>query len=339
MLEGDRNEDNPADNPKREPAIEGDGSSDKLPPTPAPPEPPPTPPSTEASENSAHERRENAKLILEVAGVFILCIYTFFTALQWSQIRWTNRLTREALDGNNYALGQTLDKMGAQVAQAGRQADNIQTLADRMKDQADQTKIIAAQAKVSADAATSAAETAKEALHISQRAYLVIGMPSIHKLIPHMELPIDNIGRIASGKVTIIAHEYVATLAANGTPTGTMFNTWGEIDIPRVAPGTGLDNFSIPLPTLDSAKVNNGTQFIQVAGRLSYNDGFPGTKDQMIPFCYRSGAIVTGAPGGDTPTPSTEMQMSKCDPDIVIPEMEQMDEHYAPKYKWPTLPE
>jgi hypothetical protein len=59
--------------------------------------------------------RENTKFGLEISGFVVLAAYTFFSCMQWLQIRDTNRLTREALDDNSKSLTQTLDKMQAQI--------------------------------------------------------------------------------------------------------------------------------------------------------------------------------------------------------------------------------
>jgi hypothetical protein len=59
-----------------------------------------------------------------------LIVYTVFSVLQWAQIRWTNRLTREALNGSDSALKQTLEKLQSQINQMSRLADNAGKQAD-----------------------------------------------------------------------------------------------------------------------------------------------------------------------------------------------------------------
>jgi hypothetical protein len=113
--ECDENKDAPS-NPAENEAADNNGSSgSQLPPVIATPDPPPPPANPNPANQNSHEWRENTKLVLEVIGVVLLLVYTVFTALQWSQIRWTNRLTREALNGSDEALKQTLGKMQAQV--------------------------------------------------------------------------------------------------------------------------------------------------------------------------------------------------------------------------------
>jgi hypothetical protein len=87
----------------------------QLPPVTTPPNPPQHPDNLDTTNQNSHEWRENAKFVLQVIGIVLLFVYTVFTVLQWAQIRWTNRLTREALIGSDKALNQTLEKMQAQV--------------------------------------------------------------------------------------------------------------------------------------------------------------------------------------------------------------------------------
>ena len=150
------------------------------------------PPQPTAPQQPATQQPEkwykDRKFVLECLGFLVLSTYTLFSCLQWLQIRWTNKLTREALDGSNGALTQTLAKMQAQIDETskladatGRQADASRQIAanaatqakatsdlaiaadeqaDRTKDLADRMKEQAGYAKLSAEAAKSAADTA-----------------------------------------------------------------------------------------------------------------------------------------------------------------------------------
>lgn len=83
-------------------------------------------PKLDASKTAPREAskwREDITLGLEILGLAVLIIYTVFSCLQWLQIRWTNRLTREALDGNNTSLAKTLEKMQGQIDATARFAD------------------------------------------------------------------------------------------------------------------------------------------------------------------------------------------------------------------------
>ena len=96
----------------------------QLPPDSPPPKPPPTHSYESSSKVKLGNWRENTKLGLEILGVLILIAYTCFSGLQWLQIRWTNQLTREALNGNDKSLRLTLNKMQRQIDEMERLADN-----------------------------------------------------------------------------------------------------------------------------------------------------------------------------------------------------------------------
>jgi hypothetical protein len=104
---------------------------DDLPPTVHVFQSPPTPAADYPPNKEASKWRENTKLSLEITGLLVLIVYTVFSCLQWLQIRWTNRLTREALDGSAISLRQTLDKMQGEINEMKRLADNAGTQADR----------------------------------------------------------------------------------------------------------------------------------------------------------------------------------------------------------------
>lgn len=141
--EGDENKDTPGNHAESETASQGGSSDPQLPPAIATPNPPPSPDSTPTPKEKTYERRENAKLFLEAIGVVLLLVYTVFTALQWSQIRWTNRQTAQALKGSGDALSQTLIKMQGQIDATGRQADRTKDLADKMEDSVKQATRLA----------------------------------------------------------------------------------------------------------------------------------------------------------------------------------------------------
>lgn len=88
------------------------------------------PPQPPAPQNPAHRQpkkwRENAKLGLEIGGLAVLIFYTIFSCFRWLQIRWTNRLTREALDHTEYSINATLGKMQEQI-----DAEHTQIRADQ----------------------------------------------------------------------------------------------------------------------------------------------------------------------------------------------------------------
>jgi hypothetical protein len=67
---------------------------------------------------------ERVGIIFEGIGLAALIVYTIFSVLQWAQIRWTNRLTREALNGSDKALTQTLERLDRQIT-ATKEANDL----------------------------------------------------------------------------------------------------------------------------------------------------------------------------------------------------------------------
>jgi hypothetical protein len=281
--EGYYNEDTPGDNAESETANKDDGSGSQLPPVIRSPDSPPPPPSGSAAYQKPYERRDNTKLVLEILGVLILIIYTVFTALQWSQIRWTNRLTHQALSDNGDALAKTLIKMQGQIDTAGRQADRTKDLADRMKDQADQTKVIATQARFSA-------ETAKEVLHVSERAILVVGDGTLKDDSKIFSVPLENVGRLPSGPVEVIVHSGTFNVPNSDGPikaSDLISYHWFTIKVQTIIASEPI-YLMVDMPDTSFPDLRSGHQQVMVAGTVSYYDGFPDTSRQSFTFCRRT---------------------------------------------------
>jgi hypothetical protein len=205
------------------------------------------------------------------------------------------------------------------------QADRTKDLADRMKDQADQTKVIATQATVQAAAAKSAAETANKALHISERAYIVVGLPAIDTTTKYITLPILNTGHMPSGKVTGIIHEVTVDgvdPTARGGRVPVTEAHWKQYELTSV-PTTGqVMNFNVLVPSLNADTLNSGRQQIVVVGVLTYSDGFPDDVEQQWPFCEGSALLPQ----------SKNLQWIICDPNIYLPEAIQNDHYPSNEY-------
>lgn len=92
-----------------------------------PPHFPPAPAGSNPTEKNC-DWRKDVTLGIEFLGLAALIVYTVFSILQWQQIRWTNRLTREALNGSDKALNQTLVKMQKQVDAADTANEETHTL-------------------------------------------------------------------------------------------------------------------------------------------------------------------------------------------------------------------
>jgi hypothetical protein len=99
-LEGDSHVNSQAEAGDHKSSNQGNELPGELPPTGNQPQSPPPTPADPPSHQEGSKWRENTKLGLEIVGLAALIIYTIFSILQWAQIRWTNRLTREALNGS-----------------------------------------------------------------------------------------------------------------------------------------------------------------------------------------------------------------------------------------------
>lgn len=123
-LQGNNEEQDTADAAERNPAVERGESPAQVPPTATIFNPPQPPPGESPPDKNASKWRENTKLGLEVFGVVLLFAYTWFSCLQWLQIRYTNKLTARALDGSDTSLKLTLEKMQKQIDAMGVFAAN-----------------------------------------------------------------------------------------------------------------------------------------------------------------------------------------------------------------------
>jgi hypothetical protein len=179
------------------------------------------------------------------------------------------------------------------------QADRTQTLADRMKDQADQTKTIANQAIIQAAAAKSAADTAKETLNVSERAYLILGVPVDDFQQKRINIPLINSGHIPSGITKVVVHEATFRLddpSLKFLPFTTAIEWhWRRLvyqTIP-VVPNGNLISIEVDLPNIDQDQITTGKQAVTIAAQVTYNDGFPNTPDQTYIFCDQSSYIAS----------------------------------------------
>jgi CRISPR/Cas system CMR subunit Cmr6 (Cas7 group RAMP superfamily) len=180
-----------------------------------------------------------------------------------------------------------------------------------------------AQAKAtqkSANTAKNAADIANKALHISERAYIVVGLPTIDTTTKYITLPIVNTGHIPSGKVKGIVHEATIdgvdpnSLSIRINPTETH---WKHYELESV-PTTGQTmNFSVPIPALNAENLNSGHQQIIIVGVIIYNDGFPDDAEQQWPFCYGNAMLAQ----------SKNLQWVVCDSNLYLPEVIKED-HY-----------
>jgi hypothetical protein len=265
-------------------------SPPQMSPTAPPPDPPQPPSAPPSADNNPSKWRENTKIGLEIFGVLLLFAYTWFTCLQWLQIRWTNRLTREALNDNDKTLSQTLAKLQGQI-------DATNVLAGHAKDQADHAAVMATNSGTQATATTnaaiaakSAADTAKEALHTTERAYISTGAPVLNMDTRVVAIPVVNTGHIPSGDVKMIVHEATINVDPNAPagifiPVEQHWQHYNESSLPTAGVGGVSFTINTPVTGVVTEKMNDGHQQIIIAGSISYNDGFPDRPEQTWLFC------------------------------------------------------
>ncbi|MGC9998430.1 MAG: hypothetical protein ABSE79_24185 [Terriglobia bacterium] len=229
---------------------------------------------------------EKATLRWAKTAVVLSGLAAVFVCGQWWEMRKSGADTHNLATAAGNQADWTKDLAGHMKDQADRTKD----LSDRMKDQADQTKVIATQAKVSADAATSAANTAKDTLHISERAYLVLGPPKNdfpHKVV---EIPIINSGHIPAGTTTVVLHWLIYKIDNPTTdssivmPDHILERKWSKVTYFFVPIGNEY-NVEANLHAVDADQFNTGNIGVMVAATMTYNDGFPNSTSQTWVFC------------------------------------------------------
>lgn len=121
----------------------GTNSGSGLPSGIARPKTPQAPPAQCPAPNDRQHWWQDRKYVLELCGFAVLFAYTWFACLQWLQIRCTNRLTREAIDGSSYTLQQTLKKMQFQADAMNKVAEQSGLQVDKQEANVQQTKRLA----------------------------------------------------------------------------------------------------------------------------------------------------------------------------------------------------
>jgi hypothetical protein len=284
---------------------------------------------TERQKETPQDRysRRTAHATIAMAGFTFVLVGVGY--IQYLEIRGagiesseqTNQLIHEYRSQVAQLRRQAGDTHDLAVA-AGKQADKTQDLADQMKDQADQTKRIASQAIVQANAAKSAAVTADKALHISERAYIVAGQPTIDAGTKYISLPIVNSGHIPSGKIRAIIHEVTldGTDPAAVRPTQILPTEahWRHHEMESIPPTSNQTRtFTVFVPARNVDYLNSGREQVFVVGVVTYSDGFPDDTEQQWPFCYGNAML----------SQSKAMTWAVCDSNFYLPQAIQAD-HY-----------
>ena len=294
----------------------GDPCPKVVPTTASTPQAPQSPPSRGPTNNDASNWRGNLKLGIEIVGLLVLITYTWFACLQWLQIRWTNRLTREALDSNSGTLQRTLDKMQGQIEATNRLYTEAQRQTRQDTIMASNSGTQATASKQSAHAAESAANTAVNTLHVTERAYIAIDEPAINVQQKIITLPVFNVGHIASGAVEVLVHQAVANVtdALAPVPASNASGTWQKHRFQSLTPGKHL-SILVPFAMMRAEDLNTGHQAIYIAGTVTANDGFSDTPPERSTFCFSTKLIPVFG----------HVELAPCDAASLLPLMEKID--------------
>jgi hypothetical protein len=140
-------------------------------------------------------------------------------------------------------------------------------------------------AQTAAIAAKNAAETTQETLEISERAFIVMGNPTLSGSPVVINLPLTNTGSIPARFVRVIAYEETVTVTNQTIIEG----HWGNLLPVEEIPPSSAGGMTITLTTTahfaNMSKIEHGKQAVVFAGKFEYSDGFPETPERTAWFC------------------------------------------------------
>lgn len=257
-----------------------------------------------------------------VAATWVIAGFTavlaFVSYFQWKE-----------LQSSGVQTDRLLCLYSKQLEQFTKQAGDTHDLAVAAGKQADRTKTVAEQAIVQAKAASSAAETAKEALHVSERAYLGIEVPTLDETTKAILMPLQNTGRLPTGIVEMTLHEATFKISAENAEIAASNLEeyhWSKGTFQSIEPNSARFRIKENLPAVSFQDLRAGSQSVVVAGEISYNDGFPNTSRQSFTYCMHTYFLY------DVKT----FDMVSCDPKAFLPMLKKMGgypAHEQKKYK------
>lgn len=161
---------------------------------------------------------------------------------------------------------------------------------------------------------------ADTALHVTERAYITVGSPTLDPTTKFINFLLSNNGHIPSGNIEIIVHE--ATMNTSRPNVAPNINEaveyhWKRHKLTGLPPGPNFFGMKVPIREFseDKFKPEGAYQAVLVAGRVRYDDGFANDGSQTWPFCFQS----------QYQTILKQIFLVPCDPDPVIPLMEKRD--------------
>jgi hypothetical protein len=251
--------------------------------------------------------------------------YTFYARRQWQVANQTlTEIRKGSADTHDLARA-----AGKQADYAKAQSEQAKAQVDKMRESLTKTDSLIAEATKQAEATNRLAEaarksvdTAKETLHVSERAYVVMGEKlEFDEGKKAASLSIINIGRIPSGPVEIINHQVTMDVENPAVDQKTIISNefkefhWRRFRLDSVAPQTTGYFIVLPIPTYSKAAIEAGTQRITIAGTIKYNDGFPDDPTAEWTYCWNTvyQVIIKSA------------FWAPCYPKFMLPQLEKVD--------------
>jgi len=202
------------------------------------------------------------------------------------------------------SFADTTQKINSGIAQA----------VGRLQEQADEMEA----ARETADQnSRQSLQAAKDALHVSERAYVTVGLPT-YKESGYIAIPITNSGHVPSGAATVEVVEITFKSPIQGNsyvPVSPLIpaiftgGLWTKFTVPQISQAPNSSDMSIPIAQFNGTKVNAGEQGFLVTGTITYDDGFPSVPLQSMQFCLHTYFVTF-------PTP---LMFMPCDPAEMIP--------------------
>jgi len=155
-------------------------------------------------------------------------------------------------------------------------------------------------------------EQSNSALHVQERAYLTIGPPVLLVWDRIVQIPINNDGKVPSGRIEVVIHEQ--TLDVESGRAITRGYAWKHKTLGPARPGAATVVLAVPVKSGIPAKILTGRQGMLIAGVITYNDGFADDPSASWSFCVQS----------HVPT-ANQIPWTQCDPNLVLPWMEKVD--------------
>jgi hypothetical protein len=247
-------------------------------------------------------------VILTLGGVTVAAIQAY---IYWQQAT----IMKQSLGQNERSVILAI----GQLAIANRNAASAESGGRDTHQLAQQAAIQARAARRAAKAAEDAAVTAKDAVHISERAYVMLATPQINFAAHTFNVNINNVGRIPSGTLDMIVHVVVVNVANPFRLNLLDFQKapekhWKPYHFNSVPIGSALF-ISQFLEKMDEAQIEASQQHVVFIALVSYNDGFEGTPVQEFTTCIDASTIAT----------TKQLTFIPCNENTYLPAVEKVD--------------